>query len=125
MEMPLTIVYGTLTTCAEAFLFFSQYLGMEQYFPRSAEQSSKNRLFAPFHAEYPQHEKDRLLSEIMLGVCKARILFVTVAFGIGVDIHNISRVIHIEVPKTMEELLLSGRWQGWQRWERSCCYPLL
>ena len=28
-EMPLTIVYGTLATCADAFLFFSQHLGKE------------------------------------------------------------------------------------------------
>ena len=36
-------------------------------------------------------------------MCKARVLFVTVAFGIGVDVPNIRRVIHIGVPKTMEE----------------------
>ena len=56
--MPLTIVYGTLATCADAFLFFSQHLGKEQYFPTGADHISKNRLFAQFHAEYPQHEKD-------------------------------------------------------------------
>ena len=59
-EMPLTIVYGTLATCADAFLFFSQHLGKEQYFPTGADHISKNRLFAQFHAEYPQHEKDRM-----------------------------------------------------------------
>ena len=64
MEMPLTIVYGTLATCADAFLFFSQHLGKEQYFPTGADHISKNRLFAQFHAEYPQHEKDRILDEI-------------------------------------------------------------
>ena len=64
MEMPLTIVYDTLATCADAFLFFSQHLGKEQYFPTGADHISKNRLFAQFHAEYPQHEKDRILDEI-------------------------------------------------------------
>ena len=103
VEMPLTIVYGTLSTCADAFLFFNHFLGKEQYFPEGTEHSSKNRLFAQFHAEYPQHEKDRILDEIVQGVCKARVLFVTVAFGIGVDVPNIRRVIHIGVPKTMEQ----------------------
>lgn len=103
IDMPLTIVYGTLATCADAFLFFSQRLGKEQYFPTGADHTSKNRLFAQFHAEYPQHEKDRILDETVQGVCKARVLFVTVAFGIGVDVPNIRRVIHIGVPKTMEE----------------------
>lgn len=60
--MPLTIiiVYGPLATCADAFLFFSQHLGKEQYFPIGADHISKNRVFAQFHAEYPQHEKDRM-----------------------------------------------------------------
>ena len=103
IEMALTIVYGTLSTCADSFLFFSRCLGKEQYFPAGADNTSKNRLFAQFHAEYPQHEKDRILDEIGQGICKARVLFVTVAFGIGVDIPSIRRVIHIGVPKTMEE----------------------
>ena len=51
--MPLTIVYGTLATCADAFLFFIQHLGKEEYFPTGADHRSKNRLFAQFHAEYP------------------------------------------------------------------------
>lgn len=103
IEMPFTIVYGTLATCADAFLFFSQHLGKDQYFPAGADHISKNHLFAQFHAEYPQHEKDRILDETVQGMCKARVLFVTVAFGIGVDVPNIRRVIHIGVPKTMEE----------------------
>lgn len=101
--MPLTLVYGSLATCSDAFLFFSQSLGKDQYYPSDAERKSKNRLFAQFHAEYPQHEKDRILDEMVQGVCKAKVLFVTVAFGIGVDVPNIRRVIHIGVPKTMEE----------------------
>ena len=60
IEMPLAIVYGTLATCADAFLRFSQHLGKEQYFPTGADHISKNRLFAQFHAEHPQHENDRM-----------------------------------------------------------------
>lgn len=103
IDMPLTIVYGSLATCSDAFLFFSQSLGKDQYYPAGADHISKNRLFAQFHAQYPQHEKDRILDEIVQGVCKAKVLFVTVAFGIGVDVPNIRRVLHIGVPKTMEE----------------------
>lgn len=39
----------------------------------------------------------------MQGVCKAKIVFVTVAFDIGVDIPSIRRVFHIGVLKTVEE----------------------
>ena len=72
IEMPLTILYGTLATCAGAFLFFSQHLGKEEYFPTGADHMYKNRLFAQFHAEYPQHEKDRILDKTVQGMCKAR-----------------------------------------------------
>lgn len=39
----------------------------------------------------------------MQRVCKTKIVFVTVAFSIGVDISSIRRVFHSGVPKTMEE----------------------
>lgn len=101
--MPLTIIYGTLQTCASCFMYFSSVLGKNQYFPSNSKPISKNRLFAQFHAECPQHEKERIIEEMVQGVCTARVLFATVAFGMGIDIPNIRHVIHIGVPKTMEE----------------------
>jgi hypothetical protein len=103
INMPLTLVYGTLNTCAESFLFFANRLGNNQYFPIGAPSKSENRLFHQYHAEYPEHEKDRLIRELINNTCKARVLFVTVAFGIGVDLPSIRQIIHIGVPRTMEE----------------------
>ncbi|CAB4018819.1 Hypothetical predicted protein [Paramuricea clavata] len=101
--MPLTLVYGTLDVCAEGFMYFSKMLGNKQYFPKGAAQISRNRLFSQYHAQYPQHEKDTLTNDPINNICKARVLFVTVAFGIGVDLPCIRQVIHIGVPRTMEE----------------------
>ena len=103
LGMELTVIYGTLQTCADCFLYFSQALKTHQYFPAGSEPISKNRLFAQFHAECPDHEKDRLIEELTKGVCTARVLFVTVAFGMGIDIPDIRHIIHIGVRKTMEE----------------------
>ena len=103
IEMPLTLVYGSLNVCAESFLFFSNMLGKKQYFPLGAPHKSENRLFSQYHAEYPQHEKERLINNLINNVSTARILFVTIAFGIGIDLPFIRRVIHIGVPRTMEE----------------------
>lgn len=103
ISMPLTIVYGSLATCADTFMYFSQFLAKCQYYPAGAEHVSKNRLFAQFRAKYPQHEKDRILDETVQGVCKTRVLFMTVAFDICADVPDIRRVIHIGVPRTMEE----------------------
>ena len=103
IDMPLTLIYGTLDVCAESFLYFCNVLGENQYFSREAPPKSENRLFSQYHAEYPQHEKDKLISGLINNTCKARVLFVTVAFGIGVDVPSIRRVIHIGVPRMMEE----------------------
>lgn len=84
-------------------IFFSKVLGNQQYYPAGAAPISQNRLFAQFHAEYPQHEKDVLISDLIHNRCKARVLFATVAFGLGIDIPYIRRVVHIGVPHTMEE----------------------
>ena len=59
--------------------------------------------FTLFHAQYPNHERQRIITQLASGTSKLRILFVTVAFGIGVDIQSIRQVIHIGVPYTMEE----------------------
>lgn len=39
----------------------------------------------------------------MSGTATARVLFVTVPFGIGIDAPTVERVMHIGVPYTMEE----------------------
>lgn len=66
-------------------------------------QLQKNRLFTQFHAQYPEYERERIVKELVAGSSKLRLLFVTVAFGIGVDVNNIRRVIHIGVPHSIEE----------------------
>lgn len=43
------------------------------------------------------------MKELVNNSSKIRLLFVTVAFGIGVDVKNIRHIIHIGVPLTMEE----------------------
>ena len=53
--------------------------------------------------EYPEHGRERIIQNLVSGQSKLRLLFVTVAFGIGVDIHDIRRIIHIGVPRTIEE----------------------
>lgn len=78
-------------------------MGKEQYFPSSAEPLAKNRLFSQYHAQYPEHERKRIVDELVNGTSNHRVLFVTVAFGIGIDCNNIRRIVHIGVPYTMED----------------------
>lgn len=102
-SMPLTIFYGDLEACAESFLYFSSELGDNQYEPLDTNHIAKNRLFTQYHAQYPKHEQERIMEELVNKKCKHRVFFVTIAFGIGIDCPNIRRVIHLGVPYTMEE----------------------
>ena len=56
LNMPLTLIYGNLETISDCFLYFSNEMGKEQYFPSSAEPLAKNRLFSQYHAQYPEQK---------------------------------------------------------------------
>lgn len=103
MDFPLTIVYGSLETISCCYLYFSCNLGSEQYEPLGAENLARNRLFSQFHAQYPEYERQRIVDGLVQGNSKIRVIFATVAFGIGIDIPNIRQIVHIGVPYTMEE----------------------
>ena len=63
-------------------------MGKEQYFPTSAEPLARNRLFSQYHAQNPEHERKRIVDELVNGTSNRRVLFVTVAFGIGIDLNK-------------------------------------
>lgn len=99
-EFPLTLVYCNLETISDCNMYFSEMLGIEQYEPPDAQP----RIFTLFYAQYPNHEHQIIIiTELASGTSKPRILFVTVAFGISVDIQNIRQAIHTGIPYTMEE----------------------
>ena len=62
-----------------------------------------NRLFTQYNAQYPSYEQERILKEVVKSNSVIRFLFVTVAFGMGIDCPDIRRIIHIGPPRTMEE----------------------
>ena len=103
MEFPLTVVFGNLETISMCYAFFNFAMGKEQYEPVGAPPRAENRLFTQFHAQYPVKEKERIVEGLTLGTSKLRIIFATVAFGIGLDLKNIRQIIHIGVPCSMEE----------------------
>ena len=59
-------------------------------------------------------EKERIVDGLIKGTSKLKLVFATVAFGVGLDLDFIRQVIHIGVPYTMEEYFLGGRksWGG-------------
>ena len=103
VKMPLTLIYGSLETISDCFLYFSTKMGKDQFYPANAEPLATNRLFTQYHAQYPESERSRIVEELVQGTSTHRVLFVTIAFGLGIDCNDIRRVVHIGVPYSMED----------------------
>ncbi|XP_068692465.1 ATP-dependent DNA helicase Q1-like [Montipora foliosa] len=103
VNYPITIMYLPLRWCGFAFKFFEKRLGNKQYYPSNAKQSPENRLFAQYHAPQTSTMKDQILKELSSSVSKVRVVFATVAMGMGVDIPSIRTVIHVGPPRTVRE----------------------
>ena len=86
---PLTIVYVPLWLCGFAYKFFEHFLGVEQYFPAGALPTPSNRLFAQFHAPQTNQMKEEILKQLST----IRVVFATIAIGMGVDIPDIRQVV--------------------------------
>jgi ATP-dependent DNA helicase RecQ len=94
----LTIVYVPLRLCGYAYKLFEYVLGAQQYFPPGSAAIPANRLFAQFHAPQTAEMKDEILKQLCSRTSTIRVVFATVAIGMGVDIPDIRQVIHIGPP---------------------------
>ena len=103
VQFPLTVVFSNLQTISSCYAFFNSCMGSDQYKPLGAVQKAENRFFSQFHAQYPLREKERIVDALSLGKPKRRIIFASVAYGVGIDSKNIRQIIHIGVPCSMEE----------------------
>ena len=64
-------------------------LGTKQYYPDGSLTIPENRLFAQFHASQTTQMKDQILQQVCSATCKVRVIFATVALGMGVDVPSI------------------------------------
>ena len=110
-DTPRVIVYcQTINTCAELFAHFLYTLGDKSYFPVGCEELSENRLFGMFHSCTPQHNKDVILQSLRLPDGVVRVVFATVALGMGIDVRDVNTIIHYGAPRSLEDYFQeSGR----------------
>lgn len=66
------------------------------------EINTKAKLFAQFHASSTMDMKKNILQEITKTNSRTRVIFATTALGMGVDSPNITNIIHITPPSTLE-----------------------
>ena len=102
IQHPLTIIYLPLKWCGFAYKLFESVLGSLQYYPPGLLQIPENRLFAQFHASQTKQMKDQILRHICSPVSIVRVIFATVAIGMGVDIPCIRKIIHIGPPCSLK-----------------------
>lgn len=102
---PLTIFYLGLKWCGFAYRLFEKILGPAQYYPEGAPPIPENRIFAQYHAPQTAVTKSLIIKELSSNSPKIRVVFATVAMGMGVDIPTIRHIIHIEPPRTIREYI--------------------
>ena len=80
-------------------------MGEKSYLP-IGDSRPENCLFARFHAPQAQSMKDEILRQLQgPDECRSiRVVFATIAIGIGVNISDIRHVVHVSVPGTLESL---------------------
>ncbi|XP_067029743.1 uncharacterized protein [Acropora muricata] len=110
VKMPVTIIYSSLYLCGVGYAFLDRKLGDHQFYPIGAPPIPQNRLFAQFHSPQTDKTKSEIITSIVKESCTQRVIFATVAFGMGVDSPCVERVVHFGVPRTMESFFQeSGR----------------
>ena len=92
-----------LDVCAALFSRFSYEMGKSQYYPPSAPELSENRLFGMFHASIPQHSKDVIMGSLQDCHGTVRVVFASVAMGMGIDLHGVDTIIHYGAPSSIED----------------------
>ena len=80
-----TIVYVTLQHTAEAVAERLQHQGINA---------------RAYHAGMPQPQREALQQAFMNGDCPC--IVATIAFGMGIDKNNVRRVVHYDLPKSIE-----------------------
>ena len=105
------IVYcRTLDMCAHLYSHFLYELGTNAYYPSGAEELCCNRLIAMYHSCTPQSNKDVVLKSLLKPEGIVRVVFATIALGMGIDLKNVNTIIHYGAPRSLEDYFQeSGR----------------
>ncbi|XP_067032975.1 putative ATP-dependent DNA helicase Q1 [Acropora muricata] len=107
VDYPISILYLPLRWCGFSLKFFQKQLGDDQYYSpvNPVERKPENRLFAQYHSPQTRTMKDSILKELSSPSSTVRVVFATVAMGMGVDIPSIRNIIHVGPPRTIKEYI--------------------
>ena len=101
---PRVIVYcRTLDMCANLYAHFHFELGDDSYFPPESDKVSDFRLFGMYHANTPEHNKEVIMNRLTKPDGVVRVVFATVALGMGVNMRDVNTIIHYGAPQSIED----------------------
>ena len=105
------IVYcQSLDMCANLYIHFMCTLGDNGYYPLGSEQISDNRLFGMFHAKTDDHNKEVIMKSLADPNGVVRVVFATMALGMGVSFSGLTSIIHYSAPRSLDDYFQeSGR----------------
>ena len=104
VKSPRIIIYcRSLNTCSELYAYFLYELGEKSYYPDGAEKISDNRIFGMFHAHTPEYNKEVILKSLSQEDGIVRIVFATVALGMGIDLKATNTIIHYGAPQSIDD----------------------
>ena len=111
VEMPRMIIYcRSRNLCADLYQSFLHYLGETSYYPLGAPKVCINRLFGMYHANTPSHNQQVIMQSMEKADGIVRVVFATVALGMGVNFLGLNCVLHYGAPSTIEDYFQeSGR----------------
>ena len=89
--------------CSDLYIHFLDKLGRLSYYPDGADEMSDNRLFGIYHANTPDHNKEVILRSMEQESGVVRVVFATVALGMGVNLAGVNRTIHYGAPSAIED----------------------
>ena len=84
----------SLNMCACLCTHFLQALQDASYYAPGAEHVSDNRIFAMFHSCTDEHNKRVVMSSLSQTDGVVRVVFATMALGMGVDFKSLDYIVH-------------------------------
>ncbi len=105
------IVYcRSLRLCSTLYVHFLYTLGDRSYYPPGAEQVSSNRLFEMYHSRTDEHNKQVVMESMSKADGTIRVVFATMALGMGVNFVGLYATMHYGAPRSLEDYFQeSGR----------------
>ena len=98
------IIYcQSLNMSSDLYAHFLCELGDNSYYPPGAPKLCSNRLFGMYHSGTAEHNKDVIVKSMGCANGTVRVVFATVALGMGVNLAALNRIVHYGAPRSLDD----------------------